>query len=109
MQRRGVRVTVVSTIACQPPMIADELRRRADVFTDLMEQRAKVGRDPSDRPHRASAARRVRPNCGSAPQDRVRRPTNSIGDYPSPFGTRIHNRLNIANDTRRALNPARRI
>jgi uncharacterized LabA/DUF88 family protein len=26
MQRRGVRVTVVSTIATQPPMIADDLR-----------------------------------------------------------------------------------
>src|SRR6202158_6587236 len=35
VQRRGVRVTVVSTISSQPPMIADELRREADVFTDL--------------------------------------------------------------------------
>src|SRR5438094_2696506 len=50
VQRRGVRVTVVSTIASQPPMIADELRRQADVFTDLTELRAKVGRDPSERP-----------------------------------------------------------
>jgi len=37
VQRRGVRVTVISTIASQPPMIADELRRQADVFTDLVE------------------------------------------------------------------------
>jgi uncharacterized LabA/DUF88 family protein len=36
VQRRGVRVTVVSSIASQPPMIADELRRQADAFTDLM-------------------------------------------------------------------------
>src|SRR3954471_6555459 len=35
VQRRGVRVTVVSTIVSRPPMIADELRRQADVFTDL--------------------------------------------------------------------------
>jgi uncharacterized LabA/DUF88 family protein len=49
LQRRGVRVTVVSTISCQPPMIADELRRQADVFTDLMELKSKVGRDPSER------------------------------------------------------------
>ena len=49
LQRRGVRVTVVSTIACQPPMIADELRRQADCFVDLAELRAKVGRDPSER------------------------------------------------------------
>jgi uncharacterized LabA/DUF88 family protein len=50
VQRRGVRVTVVSTISSQPPMIADELRRQADVFTDLVELKTKIGRDPSDRP-----------------------------------------------------------
>jgi uncharacterized LabA/DUF88 family protein len=31
VQRCGIRVTVVSTISSQPPMIADELRRQADV------------------------------------------------------------------------------
>src|SRR5882757_240435 len=50
VQRRGVRVTVVSTISTQPPMIADELRRQADVFTDLVELQSKLGRDPSERP-----------------------------------------------------------
>jgi len=50
VQRRGVRVTVISSVASQPPMIADELRRQADIFTDLVELRAKVGRDPSERP-----------------------------------------------------------
>ena len=50
VQRRGVRVTVVSTISSQPPMIADELRRQADVFTDLVELQSKLGRDPSERP-----------------------------------------------------------
>ncbi len=50
LQRRGVRVTVVSTISSQPPMIADDLRRQADVFTDLVELKSKVGRDPSERP-----------------------------------------------------------
>src|ERR1700723_4682543 len=49
-QRRGVHVTVVSTISSHPPMIADELRRQADVFTDLMELKSKIGRDPSERP-----------------------------------------------------------
>lgn len=43
-------MTVVSTISSQPPMIADELRRQADVFIDLMELRSKVGRDLSERP-----------------------------------------------------------
>jgi uncharacterized LabA/DUF88 family protein len=50
VQRRGVRVTVISTISSQPPMIADELRRQADVFTDLMELKSRIGRDPSERP-----------------------------------------------------------
>jgi uncharacterized LabA/DUF88 family protein len=44
VQRRGVRVTVVSTISSQPSMVADELRRQADVFIDLAELRAKVAR-----------------------------------------------------------------
>ena len=49
VQRRGVRVTVVSTISSQPPMIADELRRQADEFVDLAHMAAKVGRDPGER------------------------------------------------------------
>ncbi|MCK1307675.1 NYN domain-containing protein [Bradyrhizobium sp. 45] len=66
VQRRGVRVTVVSTIASQPAMVADELRRQADVFADLVELRAKIGRDPAGRPPtregadiRSPAARRA--------------------------------------------------
>ena len=35
VQRKGVRVTVVSTVKSQPPMVADELRRQADHFLDL--------------------------------------------------------------------------
>jgi uncharacterized LabA/DUF88 family protein len=35
VQRKGVRVTVVSTIKSSPPMVADELRRQADHFLDL--------------------------------------------------------------------------
>src|ERR1700726_2025737 len=50
MQRRGVHVTVISTIASQPPMVADELRRQADVFVDLAELKSKLARDPSERP-----------------------------------------------------------
>src|SRR4051794_39866246 len=49
LQRRGVRVTVVSPIASQPPMIADELRRQADVFTDLAELQSRVARTPPAR------------------------------------------------------------
>jgi uncharacterized LabA/DUF88 family protein len=63
VQRRGVRVTVISTISSQPPMIADELRRQADVFIDLVELRSKVGRDSGERaaPARAASSRAAIP------------------------------------------------
>src|SRR6266446_2161492 len=56
MERRGVRVTVVSTISTQPPMVADELRRQADVFLDIVELQPKIGRDPAERAARAPHA-----------------------------------------------------
>ena len=48
LQRQGVRVSVVSTIRSQPPMIADELRRQADNFIELDELRDVIGRPPRD-------------------------------------------------------------
>jgi uncharacterized LabA/DUF88 family protein len=35
VQRRGLRVSIVSTVRSSPPMVADELRRQADHFIDL--------------------------------------------------------------------------
>ncbi|MGY3443390.1 LabA-like NYN domain-containing protein [Bradyrhizobium sp. USDA 4473] len=49
VQRRGVSVTVISTIAIQPPMIADELRRQADEFIELAQLKSKLRRDPTER------------------------------------------------------------
>ncbi|HSI39606.1 MAG TPA: NYN domain-containing protein [Xanthobacteraceae bacterium] len=49
IQRKGVRVSVVSTVNTQPPMIADDLRRQADAFIDLVELQSKIGRDPAER------------------------------------------------------------
>jgi hypothetical protein len=49
VQRRGVRVVVVSTVSTQPPMVADELRRQADQFVDILELQNKIGRDPGER------------------------------------------------------------
>ncbi len=37
VQRKGVRITVVSTIRSAPPMVADELRRQADNFVELQD------------------------------------------------------------------------
>jgi uncharacterized LabA/DUF88 family protein len=52
LQRKGRKVSVVSTLASQPPMISDDLRRQADYFVDLMTLKADIGRDPSERPVR---------------------------------------------------------
>ena len=55
VQRRGVRVTVISTIRTQPAMIADELRRQADVFLDLADMAEHITR------------RQVEPRARNAP------------------------------------------
>ena len=49
LQRKGVRVTVVSTIRSQPPMVADELRRQADNFIELLELAPHIQRNMADR------------------------------------------------------------
>jgi|SRR5579883_164999 uncharacterized LabA/DUF88 family protein len=53
VQRKGVRVSVVSTNVTQPAMVADELRRQADEFIDLAHLAPRIGRDPSERIERA--------------------------------------------------------
>ncbi len=64
VQRRGVRVSVVSTVTTQPPMVADELRRQADEFIDLVHLIGKIGRD-GDRPERAVRVNERRPLAAS--------------------------------------------
>ena len=49
LQRKGRKVSVVSTLTTQPAMISDELRRQADHFIDLVSLKAEIGRDPSER------------------------------------------------------------
>ncbi|MDP9196664.1 MAG: NYN domain-containing protein [Pseudomonadota bacterium] len=46
VQRRGVRVSVVSTVRTQPPMVADELRRQADNFIELQDLAPTIQRSP---------------------------------------------------------------
>ena len=46
VQRRGVRVTVVSTFRSSPPMVADELRRQADTFVELSDLASQIARHP---------------------------------------------------------------
>lgn len=49
LQRMGKKVSVISTLQTQPPMIADDLRRQADHFVDLASLQSRIGRDPSER------------------------------------------------------------
>ena len=49
VQRKGVRVTVVSTVRSNPPMAADELRRQADTFIELQDLEAEISRQHGSR------------------------------------------------------------
>jgi len=49
-QRRGARVTVISTTSSNTATIADELRRQADSFVDLKSLRGDIARERSHRP-----------------------------------------------------------
>ncbi len=54
VQRKGARVSVVSTMKSSPPMIADELRRQADNFLELQDLAAEITRD-GDSPYPISS------------------------------------------------------
>ena len=49
-QRKGMRVSVVSTIKSNPPMASDDIRRAADNFIDLTDLTSLIGRPPRERP-----------------------------------------------------------
>ncbi len=49
LQYKGKRVTVVSTLTTNPPMVADELRRQADQFVELANLDKEIGRSPGER------------------------------------------------------------
>jgi uncharacterized LabA/DUF88 family protein len=69
VQRKGVRVSVVSTNATQPAMVADELRRQADEFIDLTQLASKIGRDPNERGERPQKYQERRPAAAGGGYD----------------------------------------
>ena len=77
VQQKGLRVTVVSTITSQPPMVADELRRQADNFIELKDLQPIIGRKSDGRPHQE------RPNRPERPQ----RPAEAEVDVEEPLAT----------------------
>ena len=58
VQRRGRRVSVVSTIKTSPPMIADELRRQCDNFIELSDLSTAVARNFHDAQRNTNRPRR---------------------------------------------------
>jgi hypothetical protein len=75
----------VSTISTQPPMVADELRRQADQFVDIMELRGKIGRDPSERPAREPRELRDPREPQHTPQFLQRSPTSQRVEVEDEF------------------------
>jgi uncharacterized LabA/DUF88 family protein len=69
VQRKGVRVSVISTITTHPPMIADDLRRQADEFVDLINLVGKIGRDPEVRAERMQRAQASLASGGGDPKN----------------------------------------
>jgi uncharacterized LabA/DUF88 family protein len=70
LQQKGKRVSVISTLQTQPPMVADELRRQADQFIDMVDLESLVCRDPATR----------------APRE----PRDPRGSYPARGGTQSY-------------------
>ena len=106
VQRRGVRVTVISTIRTQPPMVADELRRQADFFLDLAELQGQVAREYQARHERYRAQRR-----GHADDDDDGEYDDEQALSRAPAGARIRDcglcpRLRAFRDAQRAAEPA---
>jgi uncharacterized LabA/DUF88 family protein len=56
VQRKGKRVSVVSTIRTSPPMVADELRRQADNFIELEDLKSQIGREGAKGPQFVQSA-----------------------------------------------------
>ncbi|MEQ8604383.1 MAG: NYN domain-containing protein [Marivibrio sp.] len=71
VQRKGVRVSIVSTIKTSPPMIADELRRQADHFIELRDLADLIARHFHNQP---------RPNARPAPSRPSPEPEDEFED-----------------------------
>ncbi|MBL8836440.1 MAG: NYN domain-containing protein [Alphaproteobacteria bacterium] len=84
VQRKGVRVSIVSTIRTQPPMIADELRRQADTFIELQDLMPQIQRNvdrANDRPADRAYERGERGyERSERPQPRIEAPAPA--DHP---------------------------
>lgn len=89
LQQKGRRVSVVSTLQTQPPMVADELRRQADHFIDLADLENAIGREGGRPPPRNES--RSTPARGRPRPERVR--DDDDGMEPVPFDVDVDDDL----------------
>jgi uncharacterized LabA/DUF88 family protein len=80
LQQKGKRVSVVSTLHTQPPMVADELRRQADQFIDLADLEQQICRDPAARGQRDQYQQR-----GSTPRHQTHGTAGGRDDEEDEF------------------------
>jgi uncharacterized LabA/DUF88 family protein len=71
LQHKGKRVSVLSTLSTNPPMVADELRRQADQFIDLANLQEEIGRDPAERAQRERKRTEPGPLDAFEPEDLI--------------------------------------
>ncbi len=71
LQERGKRVSIVSTLQTQPPMVADELRRQADQFIDIADLEQLICRDQGMQ--RQVPSRQARGGRGLGPESETAR------------------------------------
>ena len=71
LQERGKRVSIVSTLQTQPPMVADELRRQADQFVDIADLEQLICRDQGMQ--RQVPSRQARGGRGLGPESETAR------------------------------------
>ena len=91
LQQKGKRVSVISTLQTQPPMVADELRRQADQFIDLADLEQLICRDAAGRP-RTEARDRPEPTRERAYTSPARRDVGAGRNpgEPVPFTNDEH-------------------
>jgi uncharacterized LabA/DUF88 family protein len=80
LQQKGKRVSVVSTLHTQPPMVADELRRQTDQFIDLTDLEQQICRDPAARGQKDQYQQ-----SGSAPGHQAHGPAGAPDDAEDEF------------------------
>lgn len=95
VQKRGLKVTVISTLKTQPPMIADELRRQADQYIDLVDIAEQISRGYGDHSHPAVVFPNPNPQNGQSTPPNSNAPVQTRVTHSSPkiIPTVVHNPL----------------